>query len=176
MTGETGGVRAAESPFASAELSPCGRYRYALHRRWASGPELALVGCNPSTADASDDDATIRVCMRLARSHGFGGLWVVNAYAWRSRDPAQLRQVDDPVGPECDAYLARVVAEVSSRGGTILMAWGARVATGRADRVCDAVLAASGGQVPVCLGLTRSGEPRHPLYVAAGTRWMPYRR
>lgn len=176
MAGDTGRVRTPQSPLASAELSACGRYRYALHRRWADGAELVVVGLNPSTAAASHDDPTTRCCVRMARSHGCGGLWLVNAYAWRSRDPTQLRRVDDPVGPECDTHLERVVAEVSSRGGTILLAWGARVPAGRASRLYDAVVAASADRVPVCLGLTRSGEPRHPLYVAAGTAWTPYVR
>ena len=54
----------------AAVLSPCGRYRYTLERAWAPNPRyLMWVMLNPSTADATQDDATIRRCIRIGESH-----------------------------------------------------------------------------------------------------------
>lgn len=108
----------------SAVLSDCGQYRYLLAREWADTGESAVsVLLNPSTADATTDDATTARCIKYAQSWGCGALLIVNLYAWRATKPRDLATVDDPVGPENAAYL-RVAAAVaehtvgpSSRGG-----------------------------------------------------------
>jgi hypothetical protein len=81
-----------------ATLSDCGRYRYRLWRRWADGPTVLFVMLNPSTADADVDDPTIRRCIGFARSWGAGALEVVNLYAWRATQPAELKAAVGPVG------------------------------------------------------------------------------
>src|SRR5215510_5582686 len=84
-----------------AVLSDCGRYRYMLRRTWDhSKPRVLFVMLNPSTADAEIDDATIRSCIRLAKGAGYGSFEVVNLYALRATDPAELQRADDPVGPK----------------------------------------------------------------------------
>ena len=56
-----------------AAISPCGRYRYALWRKWSDmGPLATFLMLNPSTADASENDATIRKCIGwLGRRDGW---------------------------------------------------------------------------------------------------------
>ena len=147
-----------------------GAYRYRLWRRWGSGAPAVFVLLNPSTADATEDDPTIRRCMGFARRWGWEAVEVVNLFALRSRDPGALRAVADPVGPRNDAHL-----RAAARGaGTIVAGWGAagRPVPARAL----AVLAGPLG--PPCalyaLGRTASGAPRHPLYAAAAAelqRW-----
>src|SRR5882724_1884503 len=53
----------------SAVISNCGLYRYRLDRmlRDDHGPTVAFVMVNPSTADATQDDATIRKCIGFAK-------------------------------------------------------------------------------------------------------------
>ncbi len=68
----------------SAVLSDCGTYRYALGRIWnPTTPPALFIGLNPSTADARQDDPTIRRCIRFARDWGYGGLLMGNLYAYR---------------------------------------------------------------------------------------------
>ena len=155
-----------------AEVSPCGRYRYWLWRRWApprgEGRDRVLfVMLNPSTADAGVDDPTLRRCIAFARAWGFGSLEVVNLFALRSPDPDRLLRggAADPeaIGPDNDTHL--VVA--ANRADVLVVAWGAHPAAA-ARR--DAVLELLRGRPLHCLGTTRGGEPRHPLYVRGDVR------
>jgi hypothetical protein len=120
-----------------------------------------FVLLNPSTADATLDDPTIRRCRSFAASWGNDGIIVANLYALRSPDPAYLWKHPNPVGPENDDHLY----ELSISHGRIVCAWGANA---EIDRVCDvAKIFRDAGAKLFCLGVTRHGAPRHPLYVRA---------
>ncbi len=150
---------------ATATFSACRTYRYALTRTWDDQRlPLAFVMLNPSTADAFTVDPTIRRCMDFARRWGAGGLLVLNTYALRSTDPKALRSHPNPVGPVNDAVLADQLAQPLAR---VVAAWGAHATPDRAA-VVGALVRAS-GHVPQCLGRTKAGAPRHPLYIAANT-------
>ena len=92
-----------------ASVSPCERYRYSLWKRWSMAPLVLFIGLNPSTASATTDDPTIRRCINYAKAWKHGGLLMSNAFAWRSTDPRQLYAQEDPVGPENDAALWRMM-------------------------------------------------------------------
>jgi hypothetical protein len=119
---------------------------------------------NPSTADASQDDPTIRRCIGFSKSWGYGGLAVANLFALRSSNPAILDDASDPVGPLNDDILSRLVEEADM----VVAAWGShRVAKDRARQIRPILGEAR------CLGVTRSGDPRHPLYVRATVEPQP---
>lgn len=155
-----------------AVISPCGRYRYSLVRAWGSGGRLArFVMLNPSTADATADDPTIRRCIGFARLWGLDGLAVVNLYALRSTDPAGLWAADvDPVGPDNDRHLWAAAVHASDAETPLVAAWGVNA---KASRI-EAVLDLPGMHRLQALGITKAGQPRHPLYLrrdAQLTRW-----
>ena len=147
---------------AAAALSPCGRYRYGLWRRWSAGRgELLVVGLNPSRADGHCDDPTLRRCIGFAQAWGFQGLRVANLFAWRARDPVQLRRVGDPVGPDNDRWLL----QLAEGAELILAAWGNRGQwQGRDQRVLTLL-----GPWH-CLGFSAQGAPLHPLYLPRSCR------
>lgn len=158
--------------FADAVISDDGQYRYRLTRRWDAGmfgerlPPIVWVMLNPSTADHEFDDPTIRRCMTFSRTHGYAAMHVVNLYAYRSPNPALLGKVSDPVGPDNDQWIADTIA-----GASVVVAWGVSAAQNRVDRFAELAVAAD----LWCLGTTRGGMPRHPLYVPGATRferWM----
>lgn len=155
-----------------ARCSTCWPYRYALARRWARDhPVLPVIMLNPSTADAFVLDPTIRRCVGFAREWGYGGVLVLNLYALRSTDPRALRRHRDPEGPANNDRIRRwlaAAAEGWGDDGDALVAWGAWAAPGRARDVLGMIRSA--GLRPVCLGRTRTGQPRHPLYVHSATR------
>lgn len=153
-----------------AELSPCGRYRYRLWRRWGEGAPLVWCMLNPSTADALEDDPTIRRCMGFARRDGHGGIEVANLFALRATDPSALAAADDPVGPLNNAILLGT----ARAAGTVVAAWGAHAAARERQHVALAYFVAVGARV-LCLGATRGGEPRHPLYVRGDQPLVEYR-
>src|SRR5262249_14212908 len=101
------GARRREEVRRAAVISDCGRYRYSLTRRWgdAAEPRALFVMLNPSTADAEQDDPTIRRCIGFAKAWGMGSLEVVNLYALRATDPAALLSAPDPIGPKNDTMI-----------------------------------------------------------------------
>lgn len=152
-----------------AEISDCGLYRYRLGRRWGDGEALAFVMLNPSTADAHQDDPTIRRCMGFARSHGFDAIDVVNLFAYRATKPSELKCAGYLVGPENDLHIA-MAARAS---GAVCVAWGAngskKVRTGEV-----LMLLMRNGVIPKCLDVTRGGMPQHPLFARGDLKMKPY--
>ena len=140
-----------------AVISPCGLYRYRLSRTW-DGRKLPLVWImlNPSTADAEVDDPTIRRCVSFSKREGAGGIDVLNLFALRATNPAALRHVEDPIGPDNDEWI-REVLHPHSR---VVVAWGNHgMLLGRAVAVTRR-LRESGLDI-MALG----NKPRHPLYI-----------
>jgi hypothetical protein len=154
----------------SAVISDDGVYRYLLMRRIAPvGRVMTFLMLNPSTADALVDDPTIRRCKSFAVREGAGTLYVVNLYALRATDPRELAAHVDPVGPRNDEFLR--IQGMSAT--TLVAAWGNGGSLhGRGAEVT--VMLAEAGVRLMCLGRTRSGEPRHPLYVRADKPLEPY--
>lgn len=150
--------------YRDAMLSPCGQYRYSLVRQWDQNkPYLPFVMLNPSTADATVDDPTIRRCMSFAKREGCGGVVVVNLYALRSTDPRRLREVKDPVGPLNGRVIYDAATVAAEAGVPIICAWGAHDITQAASGAL--AQARQVGVKIMCLGKTAGGYPRHPLYV-----------
>lgn len=159
---------------ATATFSPCRTYRYALTRRWnQSWPVAVFVMLNPSTANAFVEDPTVRRCLSFARSWGAGGLVVLNAFALRSTDPKALYSHADPVGPANDDVIAETLTGAEPVG-PVVVAWGQHGALrGRGEQVLKLLRAY--GVKPLCLGLTKAGQPRHPLYVRGDAATVEYR-
>jgi len=154
-----------------ALLSLDKRYRFRLERHWDGGVGLVTwIMLNPSTADADEDDATIRRCVAFSKSWGFCGMVVVNLYAWRATDPKELYAAEaegkNTVGSCNDGHILRATREAD----LVIAAWGAATGPieGRTQRL----------QVFIDnlhdLGVTKDGHPKHPLYLPASTK--PQRR
>lgn len=152
----------APSMESSAHFSRCGRYRYALWRTWDEKcPTMLFIGLNPSTADAIEDDPTIRRCIRFADDRGYGRLAVANLFAYRATKPAVLRKALHPIGKTNNRWLLRLAAE----SDVCVAAWG----NGGRHLGRDAEVIALLGDLK-CLGHTTAGAPRHPLYVRVDTK------
>jgi len=150
----------------SAALSPCRRYRYALWRTWdASLPRVMFIGLNPSTADETTDDPTLRRTMDFARRWGYGGVGNGNLFGFRATDPKAMMAAADPVGPDNDAWLRRL----ADGAGLVVAAWGNHGAFRDRSRAVRDLLPALH-----CLKLNASGEPAHPLYQRKDTLPRPW--
>lgn len=163
---------------AGAALSTDGVYRYQLWRKWADGPWMTFIMLNPSTADHSKDDPTIRRCIGFARRENCGGIMVVNLYAFRATKPDALLTADDPRGPLNMHFITEALA---LSGGPNVAAWGAwwksqsrRVKGPGFPRIAVESLARDAKVELVSLGVTALGAPRHPLYVKADTPLVPW--
>lgn len=145
-----------------AIISACGRYRYRLTR--GEGRLLAFVMLNPSTADAAQDDPTIRRCVAFSAREGYDGIDVANIYAWRATDPRELLSAANPFGDN-DRHLLNL----ARRHDIVVCAWGSKAIPSHVETTRRML---TGSQTDhgvrlVCLGTTKNGSPRHPLYVRA---------
>ena len=142
-----------------ATFDATGCYRYLLWRSWdTTAAKVGFVMLNPSQADAVVNDPTIRRCLGFARSWGFGALEVVNLFAYCTAYPTELRRAADPIGAENDRYLA----DLGQRVDQIILAWGNGGSWQGRDQVVRSLL---GDRAVYCLGTTKLGQPKHPLYL-----------
>lgn len=152
----------------AAEISNCGQYRWWLRRSWPGGDGrcICFLMLNPSTADADFDDPTIRRCIRFAAGWGYSILSVRNLFSFRATDPRELKKADDPIG----GVRGNAEIERAALAQTVVCAWGADAPPARVQEV-KALL--RNAQL-YCLGTTKNGQPRHPLYVPGKTKLIPY--
>ncbi len=155
----------------TAEISPCGKYRYVLTRDWDEAlPALTVIGLNPSTADATKDDATIRKLIAIARRLGRGRLVLLNLFAFRSTDPKGLIGTDDPVGYRNQSTLWNHCADRE-----VVLAWGAARCPFVWTQVAKTLPGLrSLGATFACFGTNKDGSPKHPLYLPNDTTLRPY--
>lgn len=149
-----------------AIISECGNYRYQLWRIWNNTkPNVLFIMLNPSTADTINNDPTIRRCIGFAKTWGFGGLYVGNLFAYRSTDHNRLKWVDNPVGVDNILH----INEMASKSVKIVLAWGGN---GPATEIKS--LYGVMNRSFHCMGITKSGEPKHPLYLKKNLSSKPF--
>lgn len=148
------------------------KYRYTLRREINALGEgtCGFVMLNPSTADETKDDPTIRRCISFARSWGYAALEILNIFALRSTDPSVLKDSDDPIGILNDYYIALTVDKCDR----VVLAWGAHgYLHGRGPQVAHLISENKQTYYLHCShspnGLTKGGQPMHPLYLAKDT-------
>ena len=157
----------------NAVISACGRYRYLLTRQVGPGSRTAtFIMLNPSTADASINDATIRRCIGFARRWGCGRLAVLNLFAFRATDPADMKRAEDPVGPENRAWFDRTLSDAGE--GPVVCGWGVHGEHAGQDQTVLGWLAEIGVR-SLALGLTKEGHPKHPLYLPKAAELAPFK-
>lgn len=148
---------------ASAVISDCGKYRYSLTRIWdESKPKVMFIMLNPSTADASNDDPTIRRCIGFAKSWGFGGLYVCNLFAFRATNPKDLLKADNPFGDQNIWHTRQLFDKVEK----VICSWGNKA-------IVDKILGKGNDYETIYyaydklhfLELSKDGTPKHPLYL-----------
>ena len=146
-----------------AAFSPDRAYRYWLEATLSdAGGVCMFVMLNPSKADETRSDPTVTRCKRFAARWGYGALWVCNLFALRSTDPAALTASEDPIGTDNDKRLLKAARAADS----IVCAWGNHGAyLDRGDEVMRALRREGLADKTRHLGITRRGQPRHPLYL-----------
>lgn len=159
-----------------ASVSTCETYRYALWRDWSGlfddKGRVCWIMLNPSTADAEEDDPTIRRCMGFAKSWGYSGIIVCNLFAYRATKPADMLYTDDPVGPHNDEEIGQILD--SSLTDIVVCAWGQNAPLDRETEVLDII--ERHGKVPHALRLTKGHAPAHPLYLPGDLVPAPFKR
>jgi len=150
-----------------ASLSQCRKYRFALWRIWDESKSYAMIiRLNPSTADEKEEDRTIKRCIDFSKSWGYGGLCMVNLFAFRATEPSDMFAVIDPVGSGNDEWLVKL----SKEAGVVVAAWGNDGShLGRSKEIVRLIPNLQ------YLKINKTGEPAHPLYLKAllqPIRWV----
>lgn len=142
-----------------ASFSKCRKYRYALWRIWDdSKPYAMFIGLNPSTANETQNDPTITRCINYSKSWGYGGLCMVNLFAFRATKPSVMMASKAPIGSDNDVWIKKL----SNEAGVIVAAWGNDgFYMNRSKKIME--------MIPnlMCLKINQTGEPVHPLYQPA---------
>lgn len=151
-----------------AEFSPCRKFRYVLWRRWSNfdNPRMcAFVGVNPSVANEHQNDRTISRCIGFAKSWGYDGLLMLNAFAHVQTKLGKLKLDHEHVGPINDM----VIKTHQSQGVLIVAAWGTHCPLWRQIELVSLL-----GTELQCLGKNDDGTPKHPLFLRGDTKPNPW--
>lgn len=155
-------------------LTPCGKHRLWLTRTWdATNPKLMVMcGLNPSIADAEIDDPTIRRDIGFARRESCGGLSKINLHTFRATDPDDMFSVN-PIYRNAPQYRQAWTEQCNGADRVVVACWGADKRAGAMAKEFVAFAGEAG--IPLwCLGLTKDGQPRHPLYLRSDAPLVRY--
>lgn len=159
-----------------AVISECGQYRYRLERELAStGPVYAFFGVNPSTADATVNDATVKKWIGFSKRWGVSRFIVGNAFPLRSTDVRGLAMA--PHNLEAERDNLRHILQMADEADVLVPCWGDRkkVPPSMHKGLDDLMVALVGTGKPVMhLGVTKGGDPRHPLMLGYDTPLQPW--
>lgn len=147
-----------------AGFSECGKHRLMLWRVWDDKkPYIMFIGLNPSTANADQDDPTIRRVKGIAKVLGFGGVYMMNLFTFISTDPKQLN-IEEGNLPISDFYMDTI----AEGAGVIVFAWGNFKTMGRDEEIKK--------RFPQAFALhkNKNGSPKHPLYVKKNVSLILY--
>lgn len=150
-----------------ADFSYDRKYRYSLWRIWDdTKPLVMFIGLNPSTANASTDDPTIRSVCRIAKNNGFGGVYMMNCWAYVSTDPDLLM-----INEMSERWNNDILTVTAAKCKDVVFAWGnfSIVAkTGRAKELKEMFPYAK------ALHINKNGSPKHPLYCKSDIQLKPF--
>ena len=150
----------------SAIFSDCRKYRYELWRWWdRSKPYVVFIGLNPSTADEINNDPTVTRCISFAQSWNYGGLCMMNLFAFRATKPGDMKACLYPIGPDNDEHLIMV----TDKAGIIVAAWGIHGNHKKRDEEVMYFISDM-----YCLGTTKHGYPCHPLFLRKDTHLVEF--
>ena len=154
----------------NAVFSEDRKYRYFLLRVWdRRKPKCVFIGLNPSTANEVQNDPTVTRCRNYARFWGYGGLHMLNIFGFRATDPKVMKTQEDPNGDENDHWLVKI----SKNAGIVICAWGTHGAYRERGKEVISMLDNAGVALH-CLGETKDGFPKHPLYLRADAKPQPF--
>lgn len=157
----------------AAHFSPDGKYRYYLARVWDTAkPQFLYIGLNPSTADATENDPTIRRLIQFTKDLEGGGFFIVNLFAYRTPSPAIMKSetsypVSEPNNPEANNQIIKMLWQICQN---TVFCWGTNGSYLNRDREVIKMFPEA-----LCFGKTKEGHPKHPLYLSKTTRLSPWK-
>lgn len=150
-----------------AVFSECCKYRYSLTREWDRDKKKVLfLLLNPSTADESKNDPTIRRCINYAKDWGYGGLYIGNIFAFRATDPLVMKKQSDPIGPLNNGF----ILYLHKQAAITVAGWGSNGSFLDREAYIKRLLKNN----IYYLKLTKDRHPGHPLYLKKDLKPIRY--
>ena len=151
-----------------AEFSPDRKHRYALWRIWdTTKPLVMFIGLNPSTADEATNDQTIKRVLTIANFNGYGGVYMMNCFAFITKNPEELELENNNYNN--NFWLNRIAAKCE----TIVFAWGSFKIVNSTSRGFE--LNEMFGDEAKSLFINKNGSPKHPLYCRKDTKFIKWK-
>ena len=142
-------------------------YRYALWRIWDdSKPLVMFIGLNPSTANATEDDPTIKSVCRIAKNNGYGGIYMMNCFPYISSNPDGIKR-----NPMSEEYNNNMLIVMSSKCKDVVFAWGNFDIV---RKTCKDIELSTMFPNAKALHINKNGSPKHPLYCKSDIQFVNY--
>lgn len=125
-----------------------------------------FIGLNPSTANESDADPTIRSVCRIAKNNGYGGVYMMNCWSYIATDPKLLRI--DPLETE---WCNKALLTTARKCKDVVFAWGSFSIVSELERDINLIEMFPKAK---CLVKNKNGSPRHPLYVSGNVKLVNF--
>lgn len=152
-----------------AVISRDGKYRYSLYRDSGvvGGNSVVFIMVNPSTADAVNDDATIRKILGFSVRNCFSNITVVNLFAYRSKNIKDLSKLHiyDAVGKDNYKY----VVDAFKTADIAVVCWGSmnKLPTHLRTSYTNIIrIAEMTNHKLYCFKQLKDGHPAHPLMLS----------
>ncbi len=157
-------------------FSVCGSYRWILKRELLKGEKtIVFIGLNPSKGNSVNNDRTLIRIIKFCSKWNYKIIYIINLFGLISKSPLQLLKVSDPVGDYNDLVTFQVLEFWSKNVNCHLwLGWGDKGKINKRDlKVLQKIKEFSNLNVKeyspskrlFCLGLSKKGNPRHPLYM-----------
>lgn len=153
----------------TAVMADNSKYRYRLTRVWDKKREVVgVIMLNPSKANSLKTDNTIMNLTNYLIEKGYGGVDIVNMYAYMCPDPDNLKYRDQLYESLNDNFIVQVAEDRDS----FIIAWGLNDYV-RRKREIETLL------LPHILKLKcfkdfQGKSPRHPLRISEDWKLVSY--
>ena len=134
-----------------------------------------FIGLNPSKANLSNNDKTLGRIINFCSRWNYKNIYVINLFGLISKSPIQLSKSNDPIGKNNDLIILKSLEFWREDNNCDLwLGWGDKgQLKGRDRKVLKLIKNFSNlnssennfSKRVLSLGLSKKGNPRHPLYM-----------
>ena len=166
-------------------FSECGSYRWLLKRELLSGEKtLVFIGLNPSKANSVNNDRTLVRIISFCSRWNYKNIYVINLFGLISSSPSQLLKSKDPVGKNNNLITLKALEFWRKNINCDLwLGWGDKGQLSRRDHIVLKLIKNfsnissnenNHSKRILSLGLSKKGNPRHPLYMPNESNLKPF--
>ena len=158
-------------------FSKCRSYRWILKRELLIGKKtIAFIGLNPSKANSSHDDRTVTRIINFCSKWNYKNIYIINLFGLISKSPLQLSKSKDPIGENNNLITLKLLEFWREDANCDLwLGWGDKGQLNGRDRKVLKLIKNfpnlkskenNYSKRVLSLGLSKKGNPRHPLYMS----------